>query len=103
MFNGGPKPQAKDAREYLALIDQAIAEVEDLRDVITFEDGDDSFVEKLASSLKTLKQSLDPANPQLTGEPLPFMRIVEEVELSLLPFKNLLLRIDATNRLGYGG
>jgi len=102
MFNGGPKPQAKDAREYLALIDQAIAEVEDLRDVITFDDDSDSFVEKLATSLKTLKQSLDPANPQLTGKPLAFMAIVEETELSLLPFKNLLLRIDATNRLGYG-
>jgi len=102
MFPSGPKPQAKDAQEYLALIDQAIAEVEDLRGIIRFDDSSDDFVEKLAASLAELKRSLDPANPRLTGKPLPFMAIVEQTNTALLPFRNLLLRIDATNRLGYG-
>ena len=102
MFPSGPSPQAKDAQEYLALIDQAIAEVDDLRGIITFDDGSDDFVEKLAASLAELKRSLDPNNPKLTGKPLPFMAIVEETNTALLPFRGLLLRIDATNRLGYG-
>lgn len=105
MFPSGPQLQAKNAQEYMALIDQAIAEMEDLRDVVTFSadySGElEDYVGQLGKHLDDLKRSLTPDNPRLTGEDLPMMPIVNSANLALLPFKNLLLRINATNRYGY--
>jgi hypothetical protein len=105
MIPSGPKMQAQDAKEYMELIEQAIFEVEDLGAAIKFDEdyrGEmDGFVVKLEKHLQELKQSLDPAAPELTGKDLPFMDVVRETDIAFLPFKHLMLRINATNKLGY--
>lgn len=103
MIPTGPSVQAENAKEYLDLIDQAIAEVEDLRDVVHFgsEDEMDDYVDKLGNFLLDMKQSLDPVNPALSGKDLPFMDLVNATDTALLPFKHLLLKINATNKFGY--
>ena len=105
MIPRGPKLQAKDAKEYLELIEQAISEVDDLRSSVAFDEGYhgemDGYVDKLGKHLDKLKKSLNPENPELTGENLGFMEVVAVTDISFLPFKHLLLRINATNKLGF--
>ncbi len=105
MTPSGPGIPAKDAREYIDLIDQAICEVEDLRDVVQCDTGSgdelDGYVDKLGRFLVEMKQTLDASNPRLSGTDLPFMALVNATDTALLPFKQLLLRINATNKFGY--
>ena len=105
MIPSGPKLQAQDAKEYLELIEQAIFEVADLRASVEFDEGYrgemDGYVDKLGAHLDKLKKSLDPENPELTGKDLAFMEVVSVTDISFLPFKHLLQRINATNKFGF--
>jgi hypothetical protein len=86
------------------LVDRAITEVEDLKDVLVFDqavmDGDESFTTQLEVALVKLQKQLQAGEHAFKNEDLPFMPIVEDTDAGLLPFRHLLVRINETHRKG---
>ena len=96
--------RARTTEEYVNMIEQAIDDTFDLRQAFEF-DGDDlgdvsKFVDQLESNLKDMYQSMKDGSYQFSTGNLPFMTIVDGYHESMIPFKYLLLRINATHMKG---
>ena len=90
--------------EYVALIKEAIYEVEELRAAIEYDEeymGDAiKFIGELEKSLKDVFESMkDGSYCWRTGD-LSYMDIINEVDDRLLPFRALLIRISDTHKNG---
>ncbi len=100
----GPSLQAASLAEFRRLIDEALAELDDLQDVLHFDaglpEGQDSFLDRLRRSLQALRRRAAADDYPFGGGELDFMPLVRETPMSLLPCKHLLLRIDETHRRG---
>ncbi len=94
----------KTVEDYVNLVDQAIFELEELR--LSAEYDMDSmgdaleFVGALEQQVRQLRQSMADGTYQFADEDLPFMKIVEQQGILLLPFKDLLRLINETHRKG---
>jgi hypothetical protein len=100
-----PNIQAKSAAEFIDLVDRAIAEIDDLNDVLVFDQAakgndEESFTSKLEVALMRLKKQLLAGEHEFKNEDLPFMQVVEDTDAGLLPFRHLLVRINETHRKG---
>ncbi len=96
--------RARSTEEYVNMIEQAIDDTFDLRQAFEF-DSDDlgdvaKFVDPLESGLKEIYQSMKDGTYQFSTGDLPFMSILNEYHDSMIPFKYLLLRINATHMKG---
>ena len=96
--------RAKTLDEYIDWVKQAVYEVEELRASIEFDEefmGDALvFLDPLENEVKKLYRQLTEGNYEFSDEPLKFMPIVEQNNPTLLPFKPLLIRINATHTKG---
>ncbi len=102
-----PDLRAADLAEFRRLIEQALDDLADLRDVMAWDSGmaggPASFLDPLEDALHDLRQRARADDYPFGGDELPFMDIVRKTPTSLLPCKHLLLRIDETHRRGPRG
>ena len=90
--------------EYVDLVEQALFEIEELRASAEYdmeEMGEAlGFVDELEAAVRALLESMRDGSYRFADEDLPFMRLIEPVHESLLPFKSLLKLINDTHRQG---
>ena len=95
-----PKTQAA----YIELVNQALIDVEELRNAIEYDEefmgGALGVAENLENNLRALYASLIGGSYQFADEDLDFMVIVNTAPEVWLPFKPLLRLINQTHRLG---
>lgn len=104
MFSPANNVLASSHEEYLQWIQQAMTEVDDLRDAIQFAQenlGEETFLDVLQRELEQLAADLQSGNYQHQDSDLALADIVQQTPASLLPFRQLLLNINATHRSGY--
>jgi hypothetical protein len=94
----------KTAEQYVDLVDQALFEIEDLR--LSAEYDMDSmgavteFLSELERDVRRLRESMADGSYRFGKEDLPFVRVVEKQDERILPFKQLLLKINETHIKG---
>ena len=94
----------RTAEQYVDLVDQAIFEIEDLR--LSAEYDMDSlgaateFLSDLERDMRQLRASMADGTYQFGRENLRFMKVVEPQDERILPFKQLLLKINETHIKG---
>ncbi len=89
--------------QYAELIEQALIEVDEMRQAIEYEtDGGASteFLSPLEAELNRLKDALATDTYEFRDEDLPFMQAVSGKRLEALPFRDLLDVINRTHRTG---
>ena len=89
-------------QEYFGLIDLALFEINDLRVTAEYEEDsvEDSlhFIADLEKRVCKLQDAMKDGSYQFVDQNLPFMSLVEGLDLTELPFKYLLRIINATHR-----
>lgn len=91
----------KTPEQYVDLVDQALFEIEDLR--LSAEYDMDSmgaateFLDDLERDVRRLRDSMADGSYRFGKEDLPFVRVVAAAEERVLPFKQLLLKINETH------
>lgn len=96
--------RARSMQEYRDLTEQALHDVQELRASIEFDEefmGDALvFLDPLETHIRDLHRAIIDGQYQFSKQNLPFMSIVYETPGSLLPFKQLLIRINDTHTQG---
>lgn len=91
-------------QEYRDLIAQALHDAQELRASIAYDEefmGDALvFLDPLEAEIRELHRAVTEGRYQFSPQNLPFMPIVYETPGSLLPFKQLLIRINDTHTQG---
>lgn len=90
--------------EYVALIKDALYEVDEMRAAIEFDEeymtDAGAYINELDRTLNDLIQSMtDGSYCWRTGD-LPFMDYVRDLDERVLPFRSLLIRINDTHKNG---
>jgi len=91
----------KTAEEYVDLVDQALFEIEDLRMAAEY-DMDSmgaamDFLTDLERDVRKLRDSMADGSYMFGKENLPFFKLAEQQEERILPFRQLLLKINETH------
>ena len=96
----------KTPEQYVDLVDQAIFEIEDLRLAAEYDmdsmGAATEFLAELEQDLRKLRQSMADGSYRFGKENLAFVRVVEHQDERILPFKQLLLKINETHIKGLG-
>jgi hypothetical protein len=103
-----PKRGASDPRtpeEYVGMVEQALFEIGDTRASIEYDmEGIQpaifEFIDDLERELRHLRASMADGSYQFGHQDLPFMRMIEHLDVSVLPFKRLL---EDINRIHHNG
>ncbi len=94
----------KTAEEFVNLVDQALFELEDLRMSMEYDmdslGGAATFLEQLEGEVQRLRNAMADGSYRFGKEDLPFMKLVDAQDDSLLPFKYLFATINRTHKLG---
>ena len=94
----------KTPEQYVDLVEQAIFEIEDLRLAAEYDmesmGAATEFLEDLERDIRALRQSMADGSYQFGKENLRFMNVVENQDERILPFKQLLLKINETHIKG---
>jgi len=94
----------KTAEEYVDLVDQALFEIEDLRAAAEYDmesmGAATEFLEELERDVRALRASMADGSYQFGKEDLRFVNVVARQDERILPFKQLLLKINETHRKG---
>lgn len=94
----------KTPEEYVDLVDQALFEIEDLRLAAEYDmdslGAATEFLEDLARDVRKLRDSMADGSYRFGKENLPFVKVVENQDERILPFKLLLLKINETHVKG---
>ncbi|RMG30800.1 MAG: general secretion pathway protein GspF [Gammaproteobacteria bacterium] len=105
----GTGPKTKDLRpktpeEYVSLVENALFEIEDLRAAAEYDEdsmgGVLKFIDELESQVRALRDRMADGTYRFEDRDLPFMKLVKRTDDRLLPFKQLLVIINATHRKG---
>jgi hypothetical protein len=90
--------------EYVALVKQAIFELEDIVEAKGFDideiDGSPGYVDVLLKELRALRAAMADGSYQFGRHDLPMMRIVKQYTDKELPCIRLLYQINQTHREG---
>lgn len=94
----------KTPEEYVDLVDQAIFEIEDLRLAAEYDmdsmGAATEFLSELEHDVRRLRESMADGSYRFGRENLPFVKVVEQQDERILPFKQLLLKINETHLKG---
>ena len=97
---GRPKTPA----QYVDLVDQALFEIEDLRLAAEYDmdsmGAATEFLADLEHDVRKLRQAMADGSYRFGKENLPFVTVVENQDERILPFKQLLLKINETHIKG---
>lgn len=90
--------------EYVALVRQAINELEDIIEATGFDideiDGNTAYVEVLLKELRAMRATMADGSYQFGRQDLPMMRLVKQYTDKELPCIRLLYLINQTHREG---
>ncbi len=90
--------------EYVALIKEAVYEVDEMRAAIEFDEefmaDAGKYVEELDKILKDLLDSMKDGRYRWATGDLKFMDMVHDLDERVLPFRSLLIRINDTHKNG---
>lgn len=96
------RPTSQEA--YRQMVKDALIEVDELRMSIEYDEdfmsGASAFVQELETELKALYKAMEDGSYAFADEDLGFMTIVAKADHTLLPFKDILRRINETHRKG---
>jgi hypothetical protein len=94
----------KTPEQYVDLVDQAIFEIEDLRLAAEYDmdsmGAATDFLSELEQDVRQLRESMADGSYRFGKENLPFVKVVENQDERILPFKQLLLKINETHIKG---
>ncbi len=94
----------KTPEEYVDLVDQALFEIEDLRQAAEYDMdsmGDATeFLDRLERDVRKLRESMADGSYLFGKENLSYVKVVEHQDERILPFKMLLLKINETHLKG---
>ena len=94
----------KTPEQYVDLVDQAIFEIEDLRLAAEYDmdsmGAATEFLEELEQDVRKLRASMGDGSYRFGKENLPFVKVIENQDERILPFKQLLLKINETHIKG---
>jgi hypothetical protein len=94
----------KTPEQYVDLVDQAIFEIEDLRLAAEYDmdsmGAATEFLSELERDVRTLRQSMADGSYRFGKQDLPYVKVVEHQDERILPFKQLLLKINETHIQG---
>jgi hypothetical protein len=94
----------KTPEEYVDLVDQALFEIEDLRQAAEYDMdsmGDATeFLDQLERDVRKLRESMADGSYLFGKENLSYVKVVEHQDERILPFKMLLLKINETHIKG---
>ncbi len=94
----------KTAEEYVDLVDQAIFEIEDLRMAAEYDTDSlgaaTEFLADLERDVRRLRDSMADGSYMFGKNNLPFFNIAEHQDERVLPFRQLLLKINETHIKG---
>jgi hypothetical protein len=100
----GRMTRARSVDEYVDLVRQALDEVFDLRAAMEYDEDSMGkaieFIDQLEAGLQGLYRSMQDGSYRFATGDLPFMGMVRDADERLLPFKNLLVRINETHLKG---
>jgi len=89
----------KTPEQYVDLVEQALFEIEDLRLAAEY-DMDSEFLADLEHDVRKLRQAMADGSYRFGKENLPFVNVVQNQDERILPFKQLLLKINETHIKG---
>lgn len=96
--------RARTVDEYVALIKDAIYEVEDMRAAIEYDEefmADSSkIIDELESSLKEVLDAMQNGTYNWRTGDLKYIPIIKDLDERVVPFRALLLRINDTHKHG---
>ena len=91
----------KTPEQYVDLVDQAIFEIEDLRMAAEYDmesmGAATEFLSELERDMRELRDSMADGSYRFGKQDLPYVRVVEQQDERILPFKQLLLKINETH------
>ena len=94
----------KTPEQYVDLVDQALFEIEDLRLAAEYDmdsmGAATEFLADLEHDVRKLRQAMADGSYRFGKENLPFVNVVENQDERILPFKQLLLKINETHIKG---
>lgn len=94
----------KTPEEYVDLVEQALFEIEDLRAAAEYDiesmGAATEFLQDLEDDVRALRQSMADGSYTFGKENLRFMRVAEHQDERILPFKQLLMKINETHVKG---
>ena len=96
--------RARTVEEYVALIKDAIYEVEDMRAAIEFDEegmGEaPRVIDDLEETLKGIYKSMEEGTYCWRTGDLRYMDYIRDMDESAIPFRSLLIRINDTHKNG---
>lgn len=96
--------RASTMDEYLEMVDEALGEIQDLKEAIEFDENEMSeaagFVDRLEVAVQRLRKQMADGSYRFGDQDLPFMAVVATESTHFLPFKDLLEAINRTHRQG---
>jgi hypothetical protein len=100
-------PEPKTPEEFMALLDDALFEMEELRAAVEFEEGSERDLSdvvpvftQIEDGLKQLRSGLMDGSRQLSsGQDLPFMGLVHEWKIRI-PVARLIIQVNDLQRRG---
>jgi hypothetical protein len=94
----------KTPEQYVDLVDQALFEIEDLRLAAEYDmesmGAATEFLGELENDVRALRDSMADGTYRFGKEDLPYVKVVEHQDERILPFKQLLLKINETHTKG---
>ena len=94
----------KTPEQYVDLVDQALFEIEDLRLAAEYDmdsmGAATEFLADLEHDVRKLRHAMADGSYRFGKENLPFVTVVENQDERILPFKQLLLKINETHIKG---
>ncbi len=96
--------RARTVEEYVAWIKDALYEVEDMRASIEYdEEGMGAarpYIEDIERSLKDIFQLMESGDYCWNTGDLSYVSVIRDLDESVVPFRQLLIRINETHKVG---
>lgn len=96
--------RARTVEEYVALIKEALYEIDDIRAAIEFdEEGmgqSPKYIDDIESCLKGIFEDMKSGDYCWNTGDLPYISVIRDLDDGVIPFRPLLIRINDTHKNG---